>query len=91
MALVTAAQSRREGKDRSQDHEGANDVHGAWQASWDHLRCSDIAELVETKPDLNIGVQGVKIGLTVIAKSVEVVEQSAASMAVAELQVVANT
>src|SRR5271156_3659197 len=59
-------------------------------ASWSHLRCSDIAELVEAKPDLNIGVQGVKIGLTVVAKSVEVVEQSTASMAIAELQVVAN-
>jgi hypothetical protein len=47
--------------------------------------------LVETKPDLNIGVQGVEIGLTVITKSVEVVEQSAASVAIAELEVVANT
>jgi hypothetical protein len=65
-------------------------VHGAWLASWDHLRCGDIAELVETKPDLNIGVQGVKIGLTVVAKSVKVVEQSATSIAIAELQVVAN-
>ena len=45
---------------------------------------------MKTKPDLNIGVQGVEIGLTVVAKSVEVVEQSAASMTVAELQVVAN-
>jgi hypothetical protein len=46
--------------------------------------------LVETKPDLNIGVQGVKIGLTVVAKGIKVVEQSATSIAIAELQVVAN-
>ena len=63
----------------------------AWHASWEHLRRSDVAELVKTKPDLNIGVQGVEIGLTVVTKSVEVVEQSAASVAVAELEVVANT
>ena len=63
---------------------------GSWLGSWDHLRCSDVAELVETKPDLHIGVQGVEIDLPVVAKSVEVVEQSAASMAIAELEVVAN-
>ena len=45
-------------------------------------------KLVESKPDLRVGIQGVEIGLTIIAKSVEVVEQGAASMAITELQVV---
>jgi hypothetical protein len=44
--------------------------------------------LVESKPDLRVSVQRIQIGLTIIAKSIEVVEQSAASMAITELKVV---
>src|SRR5579875_3684600 len=45
---------------------------------------------MKAEPDLLIGVQGIEVNLAVIAKGVEVVEQSGAAVAVAELEVVAD-
>src|ERR1700756_1673748 len=58
--------------------------------SWQDLRGSGRAELMNAEPYLLVGVQRVEVSLAIIAQRLEVIEKSAATVAIAELQVIAN-
>src|ERR1700753_328601 len=58
--------------------------------SWDDLRSSGEAELMNSEPNLSVCIQRVEVCLAIVTECIEVIEERGAAVAIAELKIVAD-